>query len=260
MTESESDLLNQGRARGRSFAAETVWHADNLAPNLASNENPFREFFNARQAGRGIWKWDHYFEAYDRHFSKFRGLPIHFIEIGVYSGGSLDMWRDYFGPQATIYGVDIEPACKAYEADGVKIFIGDQADRNFWNDFRQNVPQIHAVVDDGGHQPEQQMITLEELFLYLQPGGVFMCEDVHGSKHAFTSFVQGMIDALNDAARWTNNLDDNERRIVCASSPFQAVVNSICCYPYLIALERNSRLVSEFVAPKKGTVWQPFFR
>ncbi len=66
------------------------------------------------------------------------------------------MWRDYLGPKAIIYGVDTEPDCRVYENDGVKIFIGDQADRSFWREFRRKVPALDIVIDDGGHQPEQQ--------------------------------------------------------------------------------------------------------
>ena len=34
------------------------------------------------------------------------------------------MWRHYLGAGCLIYGVDIEPACKSYENEYVKIFIG----------------------------------------------------------------------------------------------------------------------------------------
>jgi hypothetical protein len=47
------------------------------------------------------------------------------LETSIYSGGSFEMWRDYFGPNAVIYDVDIEPDCRAYESKGVKIFIDD---------------------------------------------------------------------------------------------------------------------------------------
>jgi hypothetical protein len=111
------------------------------------------------------------------------------LEIGVYSGGSLDIWRNYFGPKAIIYGVDIAPDCRTYENDGIKIFIGDQADRSFWREFRRGVPTLDIVIDDGGHQPEQQIASLEELLPFLRPGGVYFCEDVHGMYNEFASYV-----------------------------------------------------------------------
>jgi hypothetical protein len=60
-------------------------------------------YFNEHTTGRGIWKFNHYFEIYERHFSRFRGQEVHILEIGVYSGGSLEMWQKYFGPQCRIY-------------------------------------------------------------------------------------------------------------------------------------------------------------
>ena len=53
-----------------------------------------------------------------------------------------------------------------------KIFIGDQADRSFWAEVRQTAPLIDIVIDDGGHLPEQQLVTLEELLPHVRPGGV----------------------------------------------------------------------------------------
>ena len=44
-----------------------------------------------------VWKWKHYCDVYHRHFSKFVGREVHVLEVGIYSGGSLQMWREYFG-------------------------------------------------------------------------------------------------------------------------------------------------------------------
>ena len=134
--------------------------------------NPLEEFFD-------------YFEIYDRHFRAFRDRPVHFLEIGIYSGGSLSMWSQYFGLQAQIYGVDIEPACKGYETDTTTIFIGDQSDRAFWKDFWETVPILDIVVDDRGHTPLQQRVSLEELLPHLRPGGIYLCEDITGNTNEF---------------------------------------------------------------------------
>ena len=58
-----------------------------------------------------------------RHFNHFRGARQSSLPRSEFaSGGSLEMWRDYFGPKAHIYGVDINPDCKVYERDGIKVF------------------------------------------------------------------------------------------------------------------------------------------
>ena len=82
-------------------------------PSVAAPSNWLREYFDAHRSGKGIYKWLHYFDIYDEHFSRFRGKDVTVLEIGVASGGSLEMWKAYFGNEAQIYGVDIRPECKA---------------------------------------------------------------------------------------------------------------------------------------------------
>ena len=78
-----------------------------------------------------IDKWLHYFEIYERHFRPYIDKKIKVLEIGIWQGGSLKMWKEYFGDQAEIVGVDIEPRTKKFEEDRIRIHIGDQSDRNF---------------------------------------------------------------------------------------------------------------------------------
>jgi hypothetical protein len=143
--------------------------------------NDLEAFFRANTDGRLIHKWTHYFEIYERHFARFRGQAIHLVEFGVSQGGSLQMWRHYFGAAAQLYGVDINPNCQQFEEPGVRIFIGDQADRSFLRDLAQKLPPIDILIDDGGHTMEQQIATFEELFPKVSPNGVYLCEDLHTS-------------------------------------------------------------------------------
>jgi hypothetical protein len=244
----------QLKATERGRDTDFVWATAASSATPQPPPNPLREFFDSRKEGPGIWKWNHYFDIYDRHFHHFRGQEVHVLEIGIYSGGSLDMWRDYFGPKAIIYGVDIAPECRSYESDGIKIFIGDQADRSFWREFRQRVPMLDIVIDDGGHQPAQQIASLEELLPILRPGGVYFCEDVHGIYNEFASYVHGLSRKLNDTLR-TSDITDG-----CATTPFQSAVGSIHLYPFVAVLERNTVPVTELRASKHGTQWQPFLK
>jgi SAM-dependent methyltransferase len=242
------------------WSARVSWPGDAGTKQAPDLTNPLRRFFQVHRQGRGIWKWNHYFEIYHRHFSKFQGREVHLLEIGIYSGGSLEMWRDYFGPACHIYGVDIEPACKAYEGSTVKVFIGDQADRGFWQRFKRDVPKVDIVVDDGGHLPEQQMAAFEELLPHLRPGGVYLCEDVHGAFNRFASYVHRFAHELNACDQHVNHPEDDERRIVSPTTPLQSAVSSIHLYPFVTVIERTDAPVSELVAPKHGTEWQPFLK
>ena len=217
--------------------------------------NPLRKYFDEHTQGSGIWKWNHYFDIYDRHFSIFRGKEVNILEIGIYAGGSLEMWRDYFGPRTNLYGVDIQDACKACEKDGTRVFIGDQADPMFWAGVKEQVPKFDIVIDDGGHTPEQQRVSLDQLLPHMRPGGVYCCEDIHGFPNEFASYVHRLSHRLNDSKTIKENKDDNNRSLAGGSNPFQARVNSIHLYPFMAFIELNDARVTEFVAPKRGAIW-----
>lgn len=208
--------------------------------------NPLWEYFQNHKEGPGIWKWKHYFEIYHRHFARFVGTKVNVLEIGIYSGGSLGMWRAYFGDDSHIFGVDIEPACKSYESKDVTVFIGDQGDREFWRKFKGSVAGIDILIDDGGHTPEQQQITLEEMLPFLRPGGVYLCEDINGATNRFTAFAAALVDELN-GINGSKTLSD-----------FQSTIHSIHFYPYVVVIEKHLVSPKEFSAPKHGTEWQPY--
>lgn len=220
-----------------------------------SGQNPLLAFFEDRKAGRGIFKWRHYFEIYDRHFNRFRGREVNVLEIGVYSGGSLEMWRDYFGAQSHIYGVDIQPKCKAYEASSITISVGDQSDRDFWKRFKATTPPLDIVIDDGGHQPEQQVISFEELFPVLRPGGLYVCEDLGGSFNGFMMYAQGLVHDLNSSEGVVGHPELRERRQVCKTTSFQSAVGSVHFYPFVVVVERTGSAVSELISSMHGTDW-----
>ena len=134
------------------------------SPRADGEPNALRAYFEAHRDGPGIYKGRHYFDLYVRHLAGFVGREVVVVEVGVYSGGSLGMWRSYFGENATIHGVDIQEACRVYEADGFHIHVGDQADRAFWTQFKKDVPVIDVLIDDGGHHPNEMGVTFEEFF------------------------------------------------------------------------------------------------
>ncbi|MDR1701892.1 MAG: class I SAM-dependent methyltransferase [Sporomusaceae bacterium] len=130
---------------------------------------------------KDIFRWAHYFEVYERHFAKFRNTDVTVVEIGVCKGGSLKMWKNYFGSNAQIVGIDISPYCKNFEEDRIKIMVGSQEDRSFLKSVAQNLSKIDIVIDDGGHTMNQQIVSFEELFPLISENGVYLCEDLHTS-------------------------------------------------------------------------------
>ena len=146
-----------------------------------------------------------YFDSYDHFFSRYRNKNITFVEIGVLGGGSLFMWRNYFGPKAKIIGIDLNPDAKKWEEHGFQIYIGSQSDLKFWKYFSRKVGLIDVVLDDGGHTYEQQIITTECLLPSINDGGMILVEDTHTSymegfgpkQKSFISYTKMLIDKLN---------------------------------------------------------------
>jgi hypothetical protein len=223
---------------------------------FAPEPNPLLDYFNAHNDGNGIHKWRHYFEVYHRHFRKFIGRPVNIVEIGIFSGGSLRMWQEYFGSQCHIYGVDIEAECKAYANDRITVLIGDQSDRNFWRNFLKDAPPIDIVIDDGGHTPHQQIVTIEELFPKVKAGGVYVCEDIHGDPNRFAQYVAGLTQNMHAVKNYNDAAIDPEMSIMTDTSPFQSVVHSIHVYPFIVAIEKWEKPIGKLTAARHGTQWR----
>ena len=171
------------------------------------NENPLLEYFNTND-GRLIHKWMHYFEIYHRHFSHYRGTKPTVVEFGVAYGGSLQMWKHYFGDGARICGIDINPKCKVVEEDGIEVFIGDQEDRRFLQELAASLGPIQILIDDGGHKMRQQITTFEEMYPSISIPGVYLVEDLLTSywkkwgggirkRSSFIEYSKRLIDSLN---------------------------------------------------------------
>ena len=71
-----------------------------------------------------------YTKIYFHYFSKIKHEKIKLLEIGVFNGASIKMWKDFF-PNATIYGLDNNSSCKQYDSERIKIFIGIKLIKNF---------------------------------------------------------------------------------------------------------------------------------
>lgn len=159
-------------------------------------------------SGRIIHKWTHYFPIYERYFYQFVGKSVIFIEIGVDNGGSLQMWKKYFGPFARIIGIDINPACKQFEEEQIYIRIGDQSDPAFLQDVLQEFDTPDIVLDDGSHIMKDIISSFSFLYPRIDRKGIYMVEDLHtaywdeyqgglGRDGTFIEKCKTLIDELN---------------------------------------------------------------
>jgi cephalosporin hydroxylase len=210
-----------------------------------SDASDLREYAEAHDRGPGLTKWEHYFAIYDRHLARFRGDDVSLIEIGVAGGGSIGMWRDYLGDGAHICGIDIDPRCERFASADTEIVIGDQGSPSFWEAFlAARTSPIDVVIDDGGHTPLQQVMTLERLLPLLAPGGVYICEDIHGAFQPFHAFVDGLTRPLNDIGDAPN-----------PANALQKQIASVHRYPILTVIEKVNHERDAFHARRYGTEW-----
>ena len=206
--------------------------------------NKLEEFFYVKPKKLTIHKWKHYLKIYDRHFSKFIGKNPVILEIGIYKGGSLEMWNDYFDGNCTIYAIDIDPECtevpNKLERDNIKVFIGDQENRDFWKQFKEHAPKFDIIIDDGGHTMKQQIVTFEEMYSHVKDDGVYLCEDLHTS---YWSSHNGGLRRPNTFIEYSKNFIDNLHAFYMPANEmnrtFRQTTNSIHYYDSIIVLEKE---------------------
>ena len=162
------------------------------------------ELFNLSK--KNSIKYEKYFNIYDEILSDYRGKDITFVEIGVLDGGSLEIWKKYFGKNAKIIGIDLNPKSKKFEQEGIEIFLGDQSDKNFWESFFKKIGKVDIIIDDGGHTNKQQIVTTINSVKNINNGGMLIIEDTHTSyireygnphKYSFVNFSKKIIDDIN---------------------------------------------------------------
>jgi hypothetical protein len=218
--------------------------------------NKLEEYFwNKTDKTLKIHKWHHYFKIYDKHFKRFIGKNPTVLEIGVDRGGSLEMWNYYFDNKCTIYGIDINPDClnvpEKLQSDNIHISIGDQENRNFWQDYLKDKPKFDIVIEDGGHQMNQQIVTYEELYDNVSDNGVYLCEDLHTSywneyggelnkKGTFIEYSKNFIDMINFYHIRAVPSSD----IFIKSKKFRQITNSIHYYDSIMVLEKEIDLIT----------------
>jgi len=242
----------QGQAGKPDYASS----APDFTLRQASTAAPSTDLFDyfASNSGRLIFKWMHYFDIYEKHFAAYRNRDIKFLEIGVFHGGSLQMWKNYFGPRAKIIGVDINPKCKDFEEDNITIEIGSQEDRDFLKKLAAKHGPFDIVLDDGGHTMPQQIVSFEELYRHVRRDGLYVCEDLHTSywkewggayrnPHTFIEYAKRLIDELH---AW-HSKDPESFRV----TPFTQSAFGMHFYDSMLVIEK--RLVTPPLSRATGT-------
>lgn len=122
---------------------------------------------------------NHYLERYDPFLEPWLDKNITLLELGVYRGGSLLLWRDYF-PHGTIVGIDIRLPKGFRATERVHAFEGSQIDLPFLSHVaEETAPEgFDVIIDDASHLGELTKTAFWHLFdNHLKPGGLYVIED-----------------------------------------------------------------------------------
>jgi hypothetical protein len=191
--------------------------------------------------GRPVHKWQHYLDIYERHLSCYRGKPFFFLEIGVFDGGSLDMWRRYFGDEATIVGIDINREC-AKRVDPPNIVrVGSQADPLFLQSIIKEFGPPDIVLDDGSHVASHQRASFESIFGSLKNGGLYIIEDMHtsywteweGGYKRSGSAIEYVKQMIDDMHGWYHKRQ--------TATPARDVIGAIHVYDSVTVIEKRKK-------------------
>ena len=199
--------------------------------------------------GRPTSKWSHYLGVYELHLSRIRqthpGGHVKLIEIGVAEGGSLDVWRSYFGPTCKIVGIDIDPKINGKVNEEITVITGSQSDASVLDKALSVLGgSVDVVIDDGSHYGRDQIVSLEYLWPYLSEGGVYIVEDLHTSywsdfaggprrRGTFIEYTKRMID---DMHLWYHRRPQTNLATEAMRS-----VTSITCHDSMVVLTKGFR-------------------
>jgi len=120
---------------------------------------------------------------YEDFFKKFRDNNNTIVEIGVRSGASLKLWREYFSEDSKIYGLDnlydknehsVPINNEWISGKNVEYIVGDAYTEEIANKFEN----ITILIDDGPHSPDSHVKLLELYSDKIEKGGVIIIEDV----------------------------------------------------------------------------------
>lgn len=202
-----------------------------------------------KNSGKVIHKNHHYFPIYEKYLSSFRNKRVVFLEIGVFKGGSIEMFAEYLGPLATVIGIDIDENCKNFESELINIRIGNQSDTDFLDSILDEFGIPDVVLDDGSHQMHDLRKTFDYLYPKMSKNGVYIAEDVGTSyweeygggllhSESFIEYSKSLIDQLN--------FEDVRGDI--PSPQFIRDTNNITFYPSVVVFEKGG------ITPKPASI------
>lgn len=122
---------------------------------------------------------------YDAVFNQLwnSGIPLRVLEIGVSEWGLGSAHAFHAMPFVAYVGMDIEPMKESFPAasptQDVSCFIHFNAYCQRGVEMAAEHAPYNLIIDDGSHDPADQIYFFEQYYGLLHFEGVMVCEDVH---------------------------------------------------------------------------------
>ena len=122
-----------------------------------------------------------YLDTYQTILAPFQGKAISLLELGVHSGHSLLLWREFL-PDARITGLDMRtPPDNIAGLENVTYIRGRQEDEAVLDQTTAANGPFDLIVDDASHIGRLTKASYRHLFEHLKPGGLYIFEDIAAS-------------------------------------------------------------------------------
>jgi glycosyltransferase involved in cell wall biosynthesis len=170
------------------FNAPAGWHQGSWESNKI-HDLGMKQFMKLEHLATDKYWVHNYTVHYDHHLGHLQDEKLKILEIGVFRGASLLLWKDAF-PKSQIYGIDKNT--RVWKEAGlitdevmshnsrIKVFHGRQEDTDFLR--KDVVPhgKFDIIIDDGGHKGFEQQPSFDILWDSLNEGGWYIIEDLYG--------------------------------------------------------------------------------
>jgi len=189
--------------------------------------------------------------------------PFLFIEIGYFQGKGYETYREFLSTSAEVHSIELacvdyyqgpnysaaNPNTTKYIEDGL-LHCGDASNVNFlynvWTNQlrgpRPNPPPLKVVVDDASHFPEHMLVSLLFWFPRIEPGGLFIMEDIVPAR-ATNLFRTSVLPQLMSDLHFCGVADAPDQRIDFENGPcfptIQKFLMGIDCEMHICVFERN---------------------
>lgn len=218
----------------------------------------WRAYCEGEKAGTDKVNPHSYQYIYSKYLSPMHNEPVIMLEIGLgcsmsYGPGkSLKMWRSLF-PYGRISFMEYNAPCAEKHREEIEkqaggiLYTGDQTNSTLLQKVVADAVGLglyDLIVDDGGHNPTAQLLSLEGLWPALKSGGIYVVEDVQtnffredfkpqefkptGSK-TFMGWVPRMVRLIHCHAGWFNAFSQQSKAECANATQLEREVLTIEC-------------------------------